>query len=426
MTRAWDDLRPPEQRIVDDCVRCGFCLPTCPTYLLWGEEMDSPRGRIRLIGHGLQEGSELSNATVEHLDRCLGCMACVSACPSQVRFDELIERARPQIERQHRRSLRQRLLRGALLATFTHPARLRPLVPLIAGVRRLGAPDLAARLPSIPGLATPRALLRLTPSVRTSAAWRWLPSFTPARGERRGRIGLLQGCVQRVLFHDVNAAAAATLASEGFDVIAPRAPSCCGALQLHAGLEQAARARAQQTIAALEGCDRVVVTAAGCGSALKRYGELLADDPAWARRATAFGSGVRDVTEVLAEIEPRAPRHPLGLRVAYHDACHLAHGQGVRAQPRALLASIPALELLEGAEEAICCGSAGLYNLLEPEPAAELGRRKAANLLATGADLIAAANPGCALQIAAHLREGGRSLPVVHPVELLWRSISAA
>jgi glycolate oxidase iron-sulfur subunit len=261
----------------------------------------------------------------------------------------------------------------------------------------------------------------LAPKVPLRAAMRRLPEVTPARGERRGRIALMQGCVQRVFFGDVNAATVRVLAAEGWEVHAPRTPRCCGSLMMHAGLEEEALGLARETIAAYEGFDAVAVNVAGCGSGMKDYAHLLADDPEWAERAEAFSARVRDVSELLAGEEPRVVRHPLPLRVAYHDACHLAHAQGVRAQPRALLRGIPELELLEPADWEICCGSAGIYNLVQPEAAAELGARKAANLVATGADAVAAGNPGCALQIAAHL--DGRELPIFHPMTLLDHSI---
>ena len=267
-------------------------------------------------------------------------------------------------------------------------------------------------------------MLRLTPRVRVRTLAR-VPEFTPAQGERRGRVGLLQGCVQRVFFGDVNAATAEVLAAEGWEVAARRSPRCCGALMLHAGAEPEALALARETIAAFEDCDTVVANAAGCGSSMRDYGRLLADDPAWAERAAAFSAKVMDVTVLLAT-EPRAPRGPVELRVAYHDACHLAHAQGVRAEPRALLHGIPGLELVEPPEWELCCGSAGLYNVLEPAAAAELGRRKAANLAAMDADAIAAGNPGCALQVATYLEELGRPMPILHPVELVRRSIAAA
>jgi glycolate oxidase iron-sulfur subunit len=282
--------------------------------------------------------------------------------------------------------------------------------------RRLARSAALARFPRV------RTLLSLSAAIPANGAAP-VPEQLPARGPARARVGLLLGCVQRVFFGGVNAATAAVLAAEGFDVYAPARPRCCGALQFHTGYEEEARERARETIAAFAGVDLVAVNAAGCGSAMKEYGVLLDDDPDWAERAAAFSAKVRDVTELLAEHEPRAERHPLPLRVAYHDACHLAHAQRVVEQPRALLRGVPGLELLEPAEWELCCGSAGLYNLLQPHAAAELGARKAANLLATGADAVAAANPGCALQIRSHTGAAGRPLPVYHPLELLQLSI---
>src|SRR3954454_20945119 len=326
-------------------------------------------------------------------------MACVTACPSGVQYDKLIEDTRAQVERNARRPLGQRLLRRAPFAVLPHPARLRALAPLVP----LG------RL--VPGLPVPRFRLR--------DALRRLPERTPARGTRRGRVGFLQGGVQRVMFAPVNRATVAVLTAEGFEVYAPASPGCCGALELHTGHGDPARERARRTIAAFEDCSAVVVNAAGCGSAMKDYGHVLRDDPAWAERAAAFSAKVRDVTEFLAGVEPRAERRPLEMVVAYHDACHLAHAQGVRGEPRDLLRAIPGLELREPAEWELCCGSAGVYNLLKREPAAALGERKARNLLDTGAQAIAAANPGCAVQIGAYC-----DLPVYHPMEILHASLT--
>jgi glycolate oxidase iron-sulfur subunit len=413
---VFDAHRTPELDIVEDCVHCGFCLDACPTYALWADEADSPRGRIVLIGDALTSAERLSDEMVTHWDRCLGCMACVTACPSGVRYDRLIERVRPQVERHHRRSPRERALRRLIFSTLPHPARLRVLAPLLEPARRLGDGLLPGRLAALPRVA-PRVPLRKLVRSR-------LPERTPAVGRRRGRVALLLGCVQRVFYTDVQLAAIRALAAEGFEVLAPRSPGCCGALEFHAGEERAAVRRAEETIAAfadLGELDHVVVTAAGCGSAMREYGDLL-DTPA----AHAFANRVRDITEVLGELDPVAPRGPVPLRVVYHDACHLAHAQGVRAAPRQMLQAIPELELLEvGTERDLCCGSAGVYNLLQPEAAAELGARKARHLLDTGAEAITAANPGCAAQLDLHLRELGHPLPIYHPVELVWRSIKA-
>ena len=409
---SWDENRPPDPELIKDCVHCGFCLPTCPSYLVFEEEMDSPRGRIVLMRVGHDEGAEVSGEMVTHFDRCRGCMACVTACPSGVQYDKLIEQTRPQIERHADRPLAERAWRRAIFEMFTHPGRLRALAPVLAFQQRTGINTALAKLP-IPKL---QGLLSLAPDVAASAAVRQLPELTPARGESRGRIALMQGCVQRVFFGDVNAATVRVLAAEGFEVHAPRKPRCCGSLMMHAGLEEEALVLARKTIAAYEDFDAIAVNVAGCGSGMKDYAHLLADDPEWAERAEAFSAKVKDVSELLAGHEPRVVRHPLELKVAYHDACHLAHAQGVREPPRELLRSIPDLELVEPDEWQICCGSAGIYNLVQPEAAAKLGKRKADNLAATEPDAIAAGNPGCALQIAGYL---DREVPIYHPMTLL-------
>jgi len=411
---GFDAHRPPEQSIVDDCVHCGFCLDSCPTYALWADEADSPRGRIVLIAEALADGGDLSDEMVTHFDRCLGCMACVSACPSGVAYDRLIERVRPQVERHHARPLAERAFRRLLFETLPHPRRMRGLAPLLAATRRMPLERLDERLAMVAKVA-PRA--RTHDVLRTRLPTRISPS-----GQPRARVGLLLGCVERVFFADVHRATIRTLVAEGFEVLAPRAPDCCGALELHSGEEDAGIARARETIAAFSGVDYVVTSAAGCGSAMKGYGELI--DEASAR---LFSAKVRDVCELLANEETRTPRGPVALRVAYHDACHLAHAQGIREQPRALLRAIPELALLEVRREPeVCCGSAGIYNLVAPEAAAELGARTARSLLETGADAIAAGNPGCAAQLDLHLREAGHPLPIHHPIELVWRSIAAA
>ena len=419
---AFDLRRPPESGVIDDCVHCGFCLDACPTYQLWGAEADSPRGRIVLIAEGLEPEATLSEEMVTHFDRCLGCMACVTACPSGVAYDRLIERVRPQIERHHRRPAGERALRRLLYETLPHPRRLRALAPLLAITEHLPV----ARLPE-----PLRPLAQVAPRRPARSQRGQVPVHTAPVGESRGRVALLLGCVQRVFYPQVHRATVAVLAAEGFEVIAPRLPDCCGALELHGGEEDAGIRRARETIAAFAaaggpaGFDHIVVNAAGCGSAMKGYGELLGTP-----EAQAFSARVRDVCELLDAIEPRAPRGPVALRVAYHDACHLAHAQGIRSAPRALLDAIPELQLLEVAlERELCCGSAGIYNLVAPEAAAQLGARKARNLLDTGAQAIAAANPGCAAQLDLHLRtlgDGADPVAIYHPVELLARSIAAA
>jgi glycolate oxidase iron-sulfur subunit len=419
---AFDDHHPPSAELIKDCVHCGFCLPSCPTYALWGEEMDSPRGRIHLMKAGL-EGEPLSASMVSHIDACLGCMACVTACPSGVQYDTLITDTRAQIERRYERPRAERLLREAIFWLFPYPKRLRALrgplalyqhSGLVRLIRRTGLLD---RLP-----ATLRMMESLTP---TLARRETLPERVPASGQRRGVVGMLTGCVQDALFPEVNAATARVLAAEGCDVIIPRGQGCCGALSQHVGREVEAIRFARALIESFEGAgvDHVVVNAAGCGSAMKDYAHLLRDDPGYADRAQSFVERTRDISELLVELGPVAPRHPLDITIAYHDACHLGHAQGVRSQPRELLRAIPGLTLIEIAEADMCCGSAGIYNLLYPQPATELGDRKARNVLATQASILVTANPGCLMQIAAGARRLGEHLTLAHTVTVLDASI---
>jgi glycolate oxidase iron-sulfur subunit len=419
---AFDDHRPPRADLVADCVHCGFCLTTCPTYVLWGEEMDSPRGRIYLMNEGLG-GEPLTGAMVEHFDNCLGCMACVTACPSGVKYDRLIEDTRAQVERRHSRSVKERALRTAIFALFPYPRRLRLLRGPLRAYQASGLQRLLARSGLLdrlgPTLATLESLAPKLTSVPRP------PRLVRARGERRAVVGMLTGCVQSAFFPDVNSATVRILAAEGCDVVMPAGQGCCGALSVHNGRETEARGFARRLIDTFEhtGMDYFVVNAAGCGSSLKEYGELLRDDPGYAGRAAAFAAKVRDLSELLVELGPVAPRHPLEVTVAYHDACHLGHAQGVRAQPRALLNGIPGLQVREIADPEICCGSAGVWNVLHPGPAAELGALKAGNVLATGAELLVTANPGCLMQVAASVRKAGGSIALAHTAQVLDASI---
>lgn len=428
-----------------DCVHCGFCLPACPTYQLWGEEMDSPRGRIHLMTQIL-DGAPVSEAAVQHLDRCLGCMACLPACPSGVAYDRLIEGARawtddPAVPAAGpARSARDRAFRAAIFALFPYPRRLRLATGPLRAAQRVGLDRLLGRAALTRRLSPELAsTLRLAPPRRDGPA-PVLPERVAAKGERRAVVGMLTGCVQQVFFPHVNAATARVLAAEGCDVIIPRGQGCCGALSLHSGRASEAAGFARAAIETFEqaGVDAIVVNSAGCGSAMKDYGALLGHaGPAggngsaaeaggdWTARAAAFSGKVRDLSEFLAELferqgGPRAPRHPLPVTVAYHDACHLANAQRIRQQPRDLLQAIPGLELAEVGDGGTCCGSAGVYNLLQPEAARELGERKAAAVRATGAVLVVSANPGCSLQISASLADGGGPAPAMaHIAEVL-------
>jgi glycolate dehydrogenase iron-sulfur subunit len=448
---------------VSDCVHCGFCLPACPTYQLWGEEMDSPRGRVHLIAQVL-DGAPVTEQVREHFDRCLGCMACMPACPSGVRYNELIEAARtwteepqPGVTPGPPRSRRDRTVRAAIFATFPYPRRLRALTAPLRLAQRIGldrklagsralrrvGPELAGALRVAPrpgagaGAGEPRQRL---PYRVPADRWDRLPVHAPARrdklrsripaaGPPRAVVGLLTGCVQQVFFPDVNAATARVLAAEGCEVLVPAGQGCCGALSLHSGRSREAARFAAAVVETFEraGVDAIVVNSAGCGSAMKEYGALLRHH-ALADRAAALSARVRDFSEFLAELYereggPRAARHELPVTAVYHDACHLAHAQRIQRQPRDLLRAIPGLTLVESGDTT-CCGSAGVYNLLEPQAASELGQRKAAALRATGASLVVSGNPGCSLQIAATFAEdGGASPAVAHVAEVLDASI---
>ena len=414
------------RELIADCVHCGFCLPACPTYVSWGEEMDSPRGRIDLMKGVADEIIPMDKLVGEHIDACLGCMACVTACPSGVRYDLLIEATRARVEEHVPRSAADRAFREFVFSVFPYPARLRAMIPGLwlatqLGMTRLAAGPLGKLLP-----AQLRQLATMAPPVRLADTFADLPAFTPARGTRRARVALVAGCVQRAFFPGVNAATLRVLSAEGCEVVVPRGQGCCGALSVHSGRLEEGKAFARALIAHFEreSVDAILVNAAGCGSTLKEYGDLLDSEPEWRDRARAFAGKVRDINEYLATLEPRAPRRPLTLRVAYHDACHLAHAQRVRTQPRELLRSIPGLELLEIPDGDQCCGSAGTYNLFQPESAHEIGLRKVENVRSVAPDLVASANPGCTLQMQSIMREQGVNLRAAHPIELLDAAIN--
>lgn len=420
---AFDSYHPPALEIIEKCVHCGFCLPVCPTYALWGQEMDSPRGRIYLMKMALEGTTEMNEKWVGHFDTCLGCVACMPACPSGVDYGKLIEATRAQIERNYQRPTADKVHRRFLFETFTKPERLKFLRwPLLAyqksGLQSaLRAIGLFRLLPKSMG-----AMDALLPNVK---ATEMVAAVTPARGEKRKRVGLMLGCVQRTFFSHVNAATARVLAAEGCEVVAPAEQVCCGALFVHAGEEERAKELARKTIDIFEqaNVEAIVINAAGCGSNVKEYGHLLRDDSVYAERAVRFSAKCEDISEILSELSPRAERKPLRTRVAFHDSCHLQHAQGVRSQPRSLLAQIPGMQVMEIPESPICCGSAGIYNLVQPQAATELGDRKAQLIVPLQADVVATGNPGCILQLQASLGRGNHRIPVVHTIQLLDASI---
>jgi glycolate dehydrogenase iron-sulfur subunit len=416
-----------ERDLVEDCVHCGFCLPHCPTYQSWGEEMDSPRGRIDLM-RGLRDGKIPMTPTVaSHFDRCLGCLACMTACPSGVKYDVLIEETRAKVEQTHQRSLGERLFRGMVFALFPRPARLRVVGAFLLLYARSGLQWLVRKSGLLRFLPTSlRQMEAMTPEIGWSDLARGLPGRVAATGPARARVGVVAGCVQRVFFPGVNDATLRVLAAEGCEVLVPSRQGCCGALSMHSGRDEESLRYARALIERFEAApvDAIVINSAGCGSHLKDYGRLLRNDPAWAERARAFSAKVKDVHEFLVALGPaRAVRHPIAARVTYHDACHLAHGQRIRSQPRALLKSIPSLELVEVGDGEQCCGSAGTYNLFQPESADEVGERKVAAVLRTRPQLLASANPGCTLHLQRLLKMRGLSLRAAHPVEILDASI---
>jgi len=378
--------------------------------------MDSPRGRVYLMRAVAEGRLDVTETYTHHLDLCLGCRACETACPAGVPFGSLLETARADIERHGARPLRRRLLEAVLFGVFPYPHRLAIVLGLLRRYRRWGLQALVRRsglLRRFPRLAAMDALLQDVP--RTDAA---LPEFLAARGRARGRVALLTGCVQRHLFADVNRDTMRLLSLAGWDVVAPRGQGCCGALELHGGRLEAFRARARALAAAFPAdVDWVVTNAAGCGSALRDYGHWVGEDAAAGRVAAR----TRDVTELLAGAD--LPLGSLPLTATYHDPCHLAHGQRVRSAPRALLGRIPDLRLVPLADSELCCGSAGVFNILEPEMADRLLALKIARITETGARTVVTGNPGCLMQIARGARERGLDLAVVHPVTLLARAV---
>lgn len=378
------------EELTKDCVHCGFCLSSCPTYVLGQEEMDSPRGRIQLMEAKLDGTLALSPTMVMHFDRCLGCLACVSSCPSGVQYDRLIEETRHVVEQEHRRPLEERLQRRVLFATLPYHRRMRLALRLAPIARRLPAPGWA------------RPLLEVAPPWRSRSQ---ATAITPPEGIAAvGRVGLLTGCVQRAMFGDVNAATARVLAASGYEVVIPT-QGCCGALSAHAGRKREAERFTDSLRSAFAEVDTIIVNSSGCGSHLKDH-----DVPAI------------DLSEAL-EAGRLPTLQPLELTVAYQDSCHLRHGQRLPAAWAPLLRAIPGLRLVETAEQDLCCGSAGIYNVTQPEAARSLGDRKAGHVLATTPDAFASANPGCLVQIALALGRAGSPLPALHPVEILDASI---
>ena len=406
------------------CVHCGLCLPACPTYLETGSEADSPRGRLVLM-RKMHEGALSASDAAHHLDLCLGCRACETACPSGVPYGRILETARERINAEGVRPRQTDWARSALLGTLAQPKKMTIALRMAQAVTGGAVPAPAVRLLS--GTNTAEGQLTSLPKQISPPL---PPAMTPAVGPKRARVGVLAGCAMRVLFGDVNSDTVRVLAANGCEVLVNRRQGCCGALHGHSGCGDESRSLARSLIDAftpLDGLDAIVVNSAGCGSQMKDYGQLLADDPAYAGRAAAFAAKVRDVSEWLDEIGWAAPLRSVSaapVTMAYHDACHLAHGQGVRDAPRTLLARLPNTHWVTLPESEVCCGSAGIYNFTEPEMARRLQSRKLDHILSTGASVIAAGNPGCLAWIASGLKERGLpDIRVAHPVTLLAEAL---
>ncbi len=413
MTIAHGAVRPEE---LSTCISCGLCLNDCPTFRILGDEADSPRGRIALMRQLVGSRATPDASTVAHLEACLVCRACETACPSGVPFGRLMEGAREILRERAPEARLARLARRAGLGIIAHPHRLVLATRLLALYQRSGLQRLARRAGLIP--RSLRAADSLGPRHLGAP---FALADAPAIGEERHRVAFFAGCVMRTVFGETDRATVRALRRNGCRVSVPREQVCCGALHAHAGEGQEARRLARVNIAAFErsGAEVILVNAAGCGAHLKAYDVVLRDDPAWRDRAKAFASRVRDVTEFLAANLSVQPRPMPGLRVAYQDACHLAHGQRVRSQPRALIRGIPGVTLVELPDGERCCGSAGTYNLTHPAIADELGGQKAEAIERSGADVVVSANPGCLLQISAHLSRFGSPTRALHIMDLL-------
>ena len=410
----------PDDDLLRACVHCGMCLPSCPTYRLTGQEASSPRGRLWMMRAVADDRLELLDPVFdEQMYQCLNCRACEAVCPSGVHYGPLVEASRAQLEQHRPRPLLQRVARRAGLEwPFADIRRLRTMVNGLRFYQRFGLARLvrllgvlrAVRLADLEAMLPP---IREAPLISGTERW--------ATDASTGSVRLFNGCVMSTVFANVNRATGRVLAHNGYAVAVPATQQCCGALHLHSGMSDEARRLARINIDAFERSpgEPIIINAAGCGAALKEYGLLLKDDPEYADRARRFSDRVRDVTELLAERPLRTPPHSVFRVVTYQEACHLAHAQRISAQPRALLAQIDGLKLVEMQEASLCCGSAGIYNIIRREMANELGDRKVERALATEADEIVTANPGCAMQLRTSLLRNGATRPVRHIVEIL-------
>ena len=422
---AFDEIDKPSSKIIQDCVHCGFCLSACPTYLETGNELDSPRGRIYLIKSGVEGEIPMGDSLVEHLDLCLGCLACETACPSGVKYSHLIEKSRSQIERRYERGWFDKIFRASLFKIFPYSSRLRLLLPLFYLINKIGLKSLLK--PDLLEKISKRfaSLYSMLPEIDSPTTVD-LPKYIPSKNKSRFKIALLSGCIQSVFFSTINSATVNVLSQNGCDIHIPEDQGCCGALSVHSGRLEEGRNFARKLIdnfLKLD-IDYVIVNSAGCGSTMKDYYEILKDDHKYQAKALEFCNKTRDIMEFLDEVGIESSLHEINLSVTYQDACHIVHGQKIKDEPRKLLNKIPGLNLIEMKQSDHCCGSAGIYNILQPDISDKILEKKIDNILETNPDYILAGNPGCLLQVQKGLSKRHKKIKIAHPIEILSWSIS--
>lgn len=418
---GFDEIDRPESKIIDSCVHCGFCLSSCPTYLETGNELDSPRGRIYLIKSVNEEKISLGDSFVKHLDLCLGCLACETACPSDVKYRNLIEKSRFQIERRYKRKIIDRLHRWLIFSLFPYGERLRLMLPLIYLYNKLGLRKILSSTGILKKVSTNLyEMEKLIPNPKTMFP-KQLPEISPAKAETKYRVAVLTGCVQSVFFSNTNEATLRVLTQNGCEVITPNEQSCCGALSIHSGRLDEGRKFARNfidTFSSLD-VDYIIINSAGCGSSVKDYADLLKNDNKYFKKAERISKKTKDLMEFLDEIDLNKDMKNVSLTVTYQDACHISNGQKIKAAPRNVLSKIPGIKFVEMNESDHCCGSAGIYNIVRKEMSTKILNRKINNVSQSKADYILASNPGCLIQIQKGLSKNNLNMKTAHPVEIL-------
>lgn len=417
----FDKIDRPEEKIINDCVHCGFCLSACPTYLETGNELDSPRGRIYLIKSVLEEEISLGDSVVKHLDLCLGCLACETACPSGVKYRNLIEKSRSQIERKYRRGIVDKIYRSLIFSLFPYQNRLKWIMPFTYFYNKLGFRKLIRSVGILKKISN--SLYEMEKMIPSSNRIypKQLPEVVPAKGEKKHRVAILTGCVQGVFFSQTNEATIRVLTQNSCEVVIPKDQGCCGALSIHSGRLEEGRTFAKKIIDTFYSLDVdcIVINSAGCGSSIKEYIDLLHDDPEYAKKAERTSEKTKDLMEFLDEIGIDENMREVNLKITYQDACHISHGQRIKAAPRNILSRIPGIEFVEMEESDHCCGSAGIYNLVEKDMSNKILERKLNNVIKTEAEYIVASNPGCLIQIQKGLSENNIDIKPAHPIEIL-------